>query len=132
MEASQIEKLRATAASFASSSIGLWTVALVGYLTSGASWETYFLVTLGTISMMLSVYLVLPTPWKQVSTLEFLEKQKIISLAKMISWLIVLLVFGIRLLQTKILWLIITGGFTVIIAYVVLYVGFWRMIKVKK
>ncbi|MBT9138767.1 MAG: hypothetical protein DDT31_01342 [Syntrophomonadaceae bacterium] len=49
-----------TAGSFASLSLGLWAVALVEYSGSGISWATYFLVVVGAISALFSIYLILP------------------------------------------------------------------------
>ncbi len=116
----QIKRSKAsTAESFASLSIGLLTVSLIGYLSSGISCGFYFLIVVGAISALFSFYLVLPWNWKQKSALEFLEKYKITRLAKPLIWLIVLAVFGVVLVQTKITWLISIGLITTVIAWVV-------------
>ncbi|MCJ7425998.1 MAG: hypothetical protein MUO17_02510 [Dehalococcoidales bacterium] len=121
-----------TVEAFGSLSLGLWTVALVGYLTSGISWETYILIALGGLSALFSIYLVLP--WdcvyrKQKTVLKYLETKQIIKFAKSLGWLIVLAVFGVRLIQTKVDWLIIAGLIFAIFAYVVFYVSLWKRKK---
>lgn len=118
-----------TAESFASLSIGLWAVSLIGYLTLGITWATYFLAIVGAISALLSIYLILPWNGKQKSVLGFLETNKIIGIIKLLVWLIVLAVFGVSLIQTKVIWLIVAGLITIIIAFIVFYVGIWRMSK---
>ncbi|OGO06612.1 MAG: hypothetical protein A2Z76_01750 [Chloroflexi bacterium RBG_13_56_8b] len=121
-----------TVEAFGSLSLGLWTVALVGYLTSGISWETYILIVLGGLSALFSIYLVLP--WdcvyrKQKVVLKCFEKKQILKIAKSLGWLIVLAVFGVRLVQTKVDWLIIAGLIFAIFAYVVFYASLWKMKK---
>jgi len=118
-----------TAESFASLSIGLWAVSLIGYLTSGIPWATYFLAIVGAISALLSIYLILPWNGRQKSVLGFLKTNKIIGIVKLLVWLIVLAVFGVSLIQTKVIWLIVAGLITIIIAFIVFYVGIWRMNK---
>ena len=118
-----------TAESFASLSIGLWAVSLIGYLTSGISWATYFLAIVGAISVLLSIYLIPSWNRRQKSVLEFLERNKIMRIVKLLVWLIVLAVFGVSLIQTKVIWLIVAGLITIIIAFIVFYVGIWRMNK---
>jgi len=108
-----------TAESYASLSIGLWTVSLIGYLSSGISCGTYFLIVVGTISASLSIYLALPWNWKQKLVLEFLEKCKITVSAKPLIWLIVLAVFGVALVKTEIIWLRPVGLITTVMAWVV-------------
>ncbi|MFC1955538.1 hypothetical protein ACFLWZ_03255 [Chloroflexota bacterium] len=119
---------KSTAESFASLSIGLWTVSLIGYLTSGISWATYFLGIIGIISALLGTYLILPWNWRQKLVLEFLENKKR-RMAKLLIWLIVIATFGVGLIQTKVIWLIFTGLITMTIAVVVFYVGLFRMNK---
>ena len=125
----EIQKRALTAESFATLSIGLWTVSLIRYLTSGISWMTYFLIVVGAISILFVVYLILPSHWKQESVLGYLERNKIIRVIKLLVWLIVLVTFGIQLVQIKIIWMVITGLITTIIAFVVFCVGLWRMNK---
>jgi hypothetical protein len=120
---------KSAAASFVSLSIGLWTVAVIGYLNSGVSWMTYFLNIVGALSALLSIYLILRWNWGQKQVLEFLETKQIIKIVKFLLWYTVLGVFGVGLVQTKVLWLIITGEIIVIIAAIVLYVGIWRLKK---
>jgi hypothetical protein len=127
MDKLQSEKLKSTAESFAGLSIGLLTVALVAYLKSDATGTIYFVVILGALFMLFSAYFALPTNWKQASALECLEKQKVISFARMLSWLIILLIFGINLFQAKLLWLQIAGYLTVGIAYIIIVVGIWKI-----
>jgi hypothetical protein len=127
MDKLQSEKLKSTAESFAGLSIGLLTVALAAYLKSGATGSTYFVVILGALFMVLSAYFALPTTLKQATALEWIEKQKIISFARMLSWLLVLLIFGINLFQAKLLWLQIAGYITVGVAYIVIVVGLWKI-----
>jgi hypothetical protein len=45
----------------------------------------------------------------------------------MLSWLIILLIFGINLFQAKLLWLQIAGYLTVGIAYIIIVVGIWKI-----
>jgi len=115
--------------SFASLSIGLWTVSLIGYLTSAISWATYSLAIVGTISALLSIYLILPCnwTWRQKSVLEFLENNKIIRIIKLFVWFIIIAIFGVSLIQTEVIWLIVTGLITIIIAPIVFSVGLLRM-----
>jgi hypothetical protein len=113
-----------TAESFASLCIGLWTVSLVTYLSSGISGGTYFLIILGAMCALLGIYLVLPWHLKQKSALEVLDKYKITRFAKPLIWLIVIAIFGVRLVQTQISWLISIGLITVVIAWVV-FVFIW-------
>jgi len=120
---------KSTAESFVSLSIGLWTVSVIGYLTSGISWMTYFLIVVGAISSLFSVYIILRWDWKQKSVLEFLERKKITTIAKFLVWYTVLGIFGVGLAQTKVIWLIIMGEIILIIAAIVLYVGLWGMKK---
>ncbi len=120
------EHKNSTAESFASLSIGLWTVSLIGYSTSGISWGTYFLVILGAISALLSIYLIVPKIPGKESVLECLETNKIIRFIKPFIWLIVLAVFGVRLVQTKVIWLIFTGLITIVMALIVFYVSLWK------
>ena len=112
-----------TAGSFASLSIGLWAVSLIGYLTLGITWATYFLAIVGAISALLSIYLILPWNGRQKSVLGFLKTNKIIGIVKLLVWLIVLAVFGVSLIQTKVIWLIVAGLIIVIIAFIVFCVG---------
>ncbi len=125
----EIQKRTLMAESFVALSIGLWTVSLIRYLTSGISWMTYFLIVVGAISILLAVYLILPSNLKQELVLGYLERNKIIRVIKLSVWLIVLVTFGIQLVQTKIIWMIITGLITTIIAFVVFNVGLWGMNK---
>ena len=125
----ETQKRTPIAESFASLSIGLWTVSLIGYLTSGISWMMYFLIVIGVISMLLAIYLLLPWHWKQESVVGYLERGGTIGFLKLLVWLIVLVIFGVGLVQTKIIWMIITGLVTSIIAFIVFYVGLGRMKK---
>ena len=119
-----------TSQSFAGLAIGLWTVSLIGYLTSGISGLTYVLIVFGGICALFGLYLILHFPWKQESTLEFLRRHRVIRLVKLLGWFIVLVMFGVGLVQTKVVWLVITGLITiVIIAFVVFFVGLRRMNK---
>jgi len=124
-----METKASTAESFATLAIGLWTVSLINYLTSGISGLTYFLIVVGAISALFGLYLILPYRWKQEPLLEFLKRHGVIRAVKSLAWLLVLVIFGIGLVQSKIIWLIITGLITMIIAFVVFYVGIWRMNK---
>lgn len=128
----EIEHRNLTAETFASLCLGLWTVALVGYLSSGISWETYFLVIVGVVSALFGIYLVLRRNWKQKQVLKYLETNRIIKTIKFLVWLIVILIFGVNLLQTKVGWLIVTGLITMIIALAVFYVGLFRVGKDKR
>jgi len=121
-----------TAESFAGLSIGLWTVSLIGYLTSGVTGATYFLAVVGAISVLISIYLMLPWNLGQKSALKFLETNKIMSIVKLLVWLIVILAFGVNLIQTKIIWLIIAGLITMILAFIVFYVVLFRTSKDKR
>jgi len=118
-----------TAESFASLSIGLWAVSLIGYLTSAISWETYLLAIIGAISALFSLYLIAPPNWKQKSVLESLKSNQITKIVKLLVWLIVILLFGVNLFQTKVIWLIVTGLITMVIAFIVFYIGIFRLKK---
>ena len=127
----QLKQYKNSAAeSFASLSFGLWTVSLIGYLSSGISWTTYFLVVVGAISALfstyLSIYLVLPWDWKQKSVLKYLETNQTIKVTKFLVWLIILTAFAVMLVQTKVGWLIATGLIIIIIAFISFYVGLWK------
>jgi uncharacterized membrane protein len=100
----------------------LWTVALIGYYTS----LNYFLAIVGITFALFSGYLIVPRDWKQKSVLKYLKKNKITRFAKLLGWYTVLWIFGARLVQTKVIWLIVIGIITIIIAVIVLYVGLWR------
>jgi uncharacterized membrane protein len=120
-------KINATAESFATLAIGLWAIALIDYQTSGISGLTYFLIGVGVFFALFGLYLRLPFSWRQDACLEFLEKRKYIKVGKLLGWFLVLVVFGIGLWQSKVIWLMITGFATVIIAYIVLYLGIFRL-----
>jgi len=120
----EIEKL--TAETFASLSLGLWAVALIGYLTSGISWMTYFLVIVGAMSALFGIYLVLRWNWKQKQVLKYLEANKILKVVKLLVWLVALAIFAVNLIQTKVGWLIVTGLIIAIITAIVFYVGIWK------
>jgi len=119
-----------TAESFAGLSVGLWTLSLIGYLSSGISWATYFLVVVGAMSALfsiyLSIYLVFPWDWKQKSVLKYLETKQIIKVTKYLVWLVVLAAFAVMLLQTKVSWLIAAGLIIIIIAFILFYVSLWK------
>ena len=121
-----------TAESFTGLSVGLWTVSLVGYLTSGVTGATYFLAVVGAISVLISIYLMLLWNLGQKSVLKFLGTNKIINIVKLLVWLIVILTFGVNLVQTKVIWLIVTGLITMILAIIVFYVALFRMSKDKR
>lgn len=121
-----------TAGSFASLSLGLWAVALVGYSGSGISWATYFLVVVGAISALFGVYLILPWDWKQNQTLRYLETKRVMKVAEALGWLIVLAVFAVGLIQTRVYLLIFTGIIIGITAYVVFLISISRIGKDKK
>ena len=112
-----------TAETFASLSLGLWAVALVGYLTSGISWMTYFLVIIGAMSALFGIYLVLRWNWKKKQVLEYLKTKRIIKVVKLLVWLVVLAIFAVNLIQTGVGWLIVTGLIIAIIAVIVFCVG---------
>lgn len=122
-EGRKLEK--STAESFASLSIGLWTVSLIGYLSSGISWETYPLAIGGLISTLFSGYLIVHCDWKQRPVLEFLETKQIIKSAKSLGWCIVLLVFATRLLHTEVGWLKVTGLIVAIIPVIIFNASLW-------
>ena len=52
----------ATAESFATLTIGLWSVSLISYLSSGMSGRIYFLAVAGVVSGLFALYLILPGP----------------------------------------------------------------------
>ena len=126
-----METKYSTAESFGTLTIGFWTVSLISYLTSGTSGWIYFLIALGAISALFGLYLILPCRWAQESTLELLRRRGVLRIVKVLGWLLVIVVFGVGLVLSKILWMIIAGMITMIIAYIVFYVGIWKMNKDK-
>ncbi len=126
----QIERYKTSAAeSFASLSIGLWTVSIIGYLSSGISLTTYLLSIGGAISVLFCVYLLLPWNWKKKTVLESLKINKIIRMIKLLVWYIVLWVFWAALMQTKVIWLMVTGTITISIIIIVFYIVLARTKK---
>ena len=116
-----------TAESFVSLSIGLWVVALIGYQTSVIPCVIYFLAVVGVISVLLSGYLILPLEsWnrRQRSVFEFLKRNTIIGIVKLLVWSIMLVLFGVSLIQTGVVWLILTGLITFIIPFIVVLIVF--------
>lgn len=120
------EQEKRTAKSFASLSIGLWTVSLIGYLTSGISWHTYFLVVVGTLFSVFGLYLILPWDWKQKQYLQYLEAHQIMKVTELLGWLVVLMAFVVRLIQSKVGWLIVIGLTITISAFVIFLAGLSR------
>jgi len=118
-----------TAESFASLSIGLWTISLIGYLKAGFSWETYFLLVVGCITIFLGLYLILPWNWRQKSVLIHLETKRWLKLIKLAIWLIALAVFALRLIQTDVAWLYVLGIIISIIAFFIYFRGLFRLNK---
>jgi hypothetical protein len=46
-----------------------------------------------------------------------------------IVWLIVILLFGVSLIQTKVIWLVVTGIVAMIISFIVFYIGIFILKK---
>ena len=122
-----METKHSAAESFATLALGLWTVALIDYLRSGISCSAVFLIVIGSISALFALYFILPRSWKQESILSYFQRKNTLKVIKSVGWLIVSLVFGVGLVQSKVIWLIIVGLITMIIAFVVFYVSLWRM-----
>lgn len=121
-----------TAESFATLTMGLWSVALIGHLSAGVSGVSYFLAVVGVISALFALYLVLPTQWGQEALSEWITRRAYLRVVKSLGWLIVGLVFGAALLQSGISWMMITGLTTMIIAFIVFYASIWRLGRGKK
>lgn len=130
----QIEQYRnSTAKAFASLPLGLWSVSLIGYLTSGVSWSTYFLVIAGILSTLFVIYLRLPWDWKRKQLLDYLSEDKAITeIVESLGWFIVLAVFATGLIQTKVIWLILTGIIVGGIAYLNFLISIIKRGKDKK
>ena len=126
LDAQELERKNLTAESLGSLSLGLWAVALIGYPTSGISWHTYFLVVVGALFAVFGVYFILPWDWKQRQCLKYLEAHQIMKITKSLGWFVVLVVFGVGLIQSKVGWLIVIGLTITIIAYVVFLAGLSR------
>jgi hypothetical protein len=124
-----METKHSVAESFATLALGLWTVALIGYLHSGIDWATIVLIVVGSLSALFAAYFTLPINWKQESILAYFKKTNILKIIKSVGWLTVFLLFGVALVQSKVVGLIIVGLVTMIIAFVVFYVSIWRMNK---
>ena len=119
----------ATAASFATLAIGLWSVSLISYLSSGISGWVYFLAVFGAIFGLFTLYLILPTRWGQESLSQSIARRGYLKIAKSLGWSIVGAVFGVGLVQSKVPWMIIAGLITMIIAAVGFYVAIWPLRK---
>jgi hypothetical protein len=120
-----------TAESFARLSIGLWTVSLIEYLSSGMDLPTYILLSLGILFVLISGFLFIPWNLKQKSVVNYLSTSGTMRIVKPLLWLLVIAPFGVNLVKTKIPWLIITGLIAVILAFVIFYVSIWKSGKPK-
>jgi hypothetical protein len=118
---------KSTAASFASLSLALWAVALIGYSNQGISWATYVLVIVGVITALFSIYCVLPWDWKQNQTLRYLDEKHVMDAAKAVGWFAVLAAFATGLILTKVYWLIIIGILLGIFSYIIFLVSVYRI-----
>lgn len=116
---------KSVAEAFGSLSLGLWSVALIGYLTSGVTWATYFLVVVGAIFTVFGIYFILPWEWdwKQKQCLKSLEAHPVMKVTKSLGWFIVLAIFGVGLIQSKVGWLIVIGLIAAITSYAIFLVG---------
>ena len=119
----------ATAESFATLTIGLWSVSLISYLSSGMSGRIYFLAVAGVVSGLFALYLILPAQWGQESLSKRITGGGYLKIVKSLGWLIVGLVFGVALVQSKISWMMVAGLITMIIAFVAFYVAMFRFGK---
>jgi len=119
----------ATAESFATLAIGLWSVSLISYLSSGISGWVYFLAVIGAIFGLFTLYIILPPQWCQESISERITKRGYLRIVKSLGWLIVGLVFGVGLVQSKVPWMIIAGLITMIVSVVGFYVAIWPLRK---
>jgi len=119
----------ATAEFFATLAVGLWSVSLIGYLSSVISGVIYFLAAVGVISALFALYMILPIQWGQESLSQRITRRGYLRIVKSLGWLIVGLVFGVALVQTKISWMIVTGLITMIIAFIGFYAAIWRLGK---
>lgn len=124
-----METKHSAAKSFASLAIGLWTVSLIGHLTGVISGLTYFLVAVGAVSALFGSYLVMPWRWAQESTLELLKRRRILRVIELLGWFLVVVIFGVGLMQSKIGWMIVAGLIAMIIALIVFYVGIFMASK---
>jgi cation transport ATPase len=132
MDTEEKKYIKSTAGSFASLSLALWAVALIGYSNQGISWATYVLVIVGVITALFSIYIVLPLDWKQSQTLRYLEKKYAMDAAKAVGWFAVLAAFAASLILTKVLWLMIIGIILGIFAYVILLISVFTLCKDEK
>jgi hypothetical protein len=115
--------------SFATLAIGLWSVALIDYLSSGISGLVYFLAVVGVVFGLLTLYLILPTKWGQESLSQSIARRGYLRIAKSLGWLIIGLVFGVALAQSKVPWMIVAGLITMIVSVVGFYVAIWPLRK---
>jgi len=118
----------ATAESFATLTVGLWSVALIGYLSAGITAGTYFLVVVGALCALFALYLVLPTGWRQGLVSKRMVDGGYLRMVKSVGWLTVGLLFGVRLVQSGVVWLVVTGLITMIVAFVVFYIAMFRSV----
>lgn len=119
----------AAAESFATLAIGLCSVSLIIYLSSGILGWVYFLAVIGTMFGLFTLYLVLPTQWGQESLSQRIARRGYLRIAKSLGWQIVGLVFGVSLVQSKVGWMIVAGLITMIIAVVGFHAAIWPLRK---
>jgi hypothetical protein len=113
--------------SFATLTLGLWSVCLIGYLHSGIDWTVILLIVVGSLSALFAMYIILPDKIGQGVVLAYFKKNNLLKIAKSLGWLIVVLLFGVALVQSEVLWLIIVGLITMIVTFVAFYISLWKI-----
>ena len=117
---------KSTAESYGGLSLGLFATALL----PDALWQILSLVTLGALFALSGLYLILPCGWKRKGFPKgvalWLAKEKQVKYVKGVAWFIVLAVFGINLIQTRINWLVILGVICACLGYAILLFGIWK------
>lgn len=113
----------------ASLTLGLWTVAIIGYVRSGIDWSSITLFIIGLFTALCAGYFFFPLNWKKESALNLIQGHSILKVAKALGWLIRLLVFGVALVLTKIILFFNIGIIIMIIAFVIFYISMWRINK---
>ncbi len=116
------EQKKSTAALLGRLSIGIFTVSLLG----DTQWLTITLIIFGVILALSGIYLRVPCNLKQEWFLCKVADERTMSNLEAFSWLCILALFGIKLIQTGMMWLKIIGILFAIFAYIVLVVSIWR------
>lgn len=111
------------AENFGNLSLGLFAVSLIG----SVQWATIVLIIFGVISALCGIYVIFPRDLKHEWFLRNVATPKNMAIFKRVGWLIVLVMFGVSLTQTGMIWLRVIGILFAISAYVVFYISIWRL-----